>query len=54
MKEAGYGLRDTPDLGAYLLPEDPAPQLSLDALQQGWLKLWEGYRLWLHHQSEIR
>jgi uncharacterized damage-inducible protein DinB len=46
-------LRDTPDPGAYLLPQGRAPELSLDALTQSWLKLWDGYRRWLQGQSEI-
>jgi len=46
-------LRDTPDPGAYLLPPGPAPELSLDALTESWLKVWGGYRRWLQDQSEI-
>jgi uncharacterized damage-inducible protein DinB len=45
-------LRDTPDLGSFLLPQDPAPALSLDALKQSWPKLWDGYHRWLQNQSE--
>ena len=42
----------TADLGHYLLPQDPAPELSLDALKQSWPKLWDAYHQWIQEQSE--
>lgn len=45
-------LRDTPDGRSFLLPQDPAPVLSLDALKQNWPRLWDAYRPWLQDQSE--
>ena len=45
-------LRDTPDLGTFLLPQGSAPALSLDVLKQSWSKLWYDYRHWLQNQSE--
>jgi uncharacterized damage-inducible protein DinB len=45
------GIRTT-DLGHYLLPQDPAPALSLNALKQSWPELWEAYHQWIQVQSE--
>jgi uncharacterized damage-inducible protein DinB len=45
------GIR-TIDLGRYLLPQGPAPALSLDALKQSWPELWDAYHQWIQVQSE--
>lgn len=41
------GIRDTPDLGTYVLPQGPSLQLTLEELKQHWPKLWEGYLGWI-------
>jgi len=46
-------IRDTPDGETYVLPQGPAPLLSLDSLKQYWPKLWEGYRAWIEKPAAI-
>jgi uncharacterized damage-inducible protein DinB len=43
-------IRDTPDGEIYVLPQSPAPELSLDSLREQWPKLWNGYREWIETQ----
>jgi uncharacterized damage-inducible protein DinB len=40
-------LRTTPDMGTWRLPQQPAPELSLDALSRVWPEIWEGYLGWV-------
>jgi len=37
-------LLTNPALGPWWLPQDPAPELSLDALRQAWPEVWDKYR----------
>src|SRR5258708_3146389 len=45
-------LRTTGDLGTWRLPQDPAPELSLDALRQKWPEIWNGFGRWLEELQE--
>lgn len=39
-------------LDEYRMPNEPAPPLSLEQLQQKWPTLWEGYEQWVGQVSE--
>lgn len=45
-------LHTTPDGGTWRLPQDPAPELSLDALRQKWPEIWNGFGRWLEELQE--
>jgi uncharacterized damage-inducible protein DinB len=45
-------LQTTADLGTWLLPQGPAPELSFDALRQKWPQIWDGYDRWLEGAPE--
>jgi len=45
-------LRTTADLGIWRLPQDPAPELTLDALRQKWPEIWNGFGHWLGELPE--
>jgi len=40
-------LRTTADLGIWRLPQEPPPELTLDALRQKWPEIWNGFGHWL-------
>jgi uncharacterized damage-inducible protein DinB len=45
-------LRTTADLGTWRLPQDPGPDLSLDALRQKWPVIWNGFNRWIEELHE--
>jgi uncharacterized damage-inducible protein DinB len=45
-------LRTTEDQGTWRLPQDPAPELSLDALRLKWPEIWNGFGRWLEEFQE--
>src|SRR5258708_25999366 len=45
-------LQTTEDRGTWRLPEDPAPELRLDTLQQKWPEIWNAFDRWLEELEE--